>query len=1524
MSKRKRLKIIAIGLGICLLLLVLLISGALFYLETEHAQNRIQSRVNAAIPGTITWSGFEYSLLNGRVELKNAKLQDPDGEKLAGFKRLFVKIAPLALFGKAIRVESAILEKPQADLRIEADGTLNLLSAFPQGQAGPKAEKKGGRFPFTIVVEELRISDGDIAFVSVPADLKTRAQGLSVQGSGDLEKKRVQLKAAIQSGFFENPAVQTLLHGFEAEGRLEKGRLDPARLRLETDAGTLELSGLAEELFGRPRLDMALDLDISLDQLKKSCNLGPRMSGNATAQLAINGSLSDPDGTLQLRYGGGNLAGYQLSGLDLEAQLRSRRLDLKTAELRAPSGKLRVSGTVDMQTAFPQGFFSKEKDLASLAYALSLNGQKLDLSRIVPGKTPPKGVINADIQLNGQGIDPKKLAADLSLALSGDRISLNQLASPIDVNLEARAELKDGGARIHALDLEADRLRLSGTGRYHLDTQAMAAQLELNAPDLSKSLTPLGVGGISGDLALTADLSGSVRQPAFDFLVSGQSLGFQDIRIGDLDLDAALDTNGVLKIAKLDLKNQGSAIKAKGQVGLFQQGFQVSQDMPADLRLSLKNVQAGDFMQNAPAQGTLDADIKVTGTVQSPQATAALTAQGLAIGKQPVGDLDGTLRFARGTVHLDSVKVRGGDSAVNLSGQATILDSRLKPLSDPRFDLNLETTPLHLAFFLDPKVASGTITGVLHAFGSLNALQAEADLTAKGLNIANTPIGDLSGNLRYDKGTVYLRPLDVQNKDSALHAEGSLRVLSAKGFKPIKDPRLDLVLRSDSLILGDFLADMTGKLALDANIRGTVQKPTGTVTIQGKDLDFKVQQLASARIDADLEGERIRIRHLAAVPAPGERLTGSGWVSLKNQRFDLRLQSDGIGLGRIRALTLPEQTRGKLVLDISGKGRFDQPEVTGTLGLRDLVIMGKPARDFNLDLALKDQLATVRATLDFDLQGWYHLQKKDFSATISFDETHLTPYFQLANQSDLGGKVSGTIQARGNAARISKIQAQADLSDLGLDYQGMPLVQTEQLTLRYADQTATIPGLSLRVLEKATLDLKGTARINGPMDITATGDIPMEALDRFLNGALPGLRGRLILDAAIQGSTARPVPDGTVQLKDISFSVPGIAQTLKDLNGAIRITPDRILIPEKKPVTAHLDTGDLSLFGRVGLQAFKIGKMDLNLTGNAVPVSVPGMLELMADAELSWTGTLEKSLLSGKATLLSGRYYRDVNLNLLKGLKEVGRRKRKESTVSAPETEKQGESFLDTMALDVDIKRMEPFVVDNNVAELYINPDLRLYGHAGQPLLSGRAEVESGTLDYQRNTFDVEKGVVDFLNPYTIEPTLDIKAVTEVRKWTIYLTVSGTPDALDFKLRSQPGETHEDILSLLIFGGTAEELMGGEIGSGKAPAEMVAQIVAQTVGKDIKAATGLDILELEFDDDTAGTGGEESGDRVKVTMGKELSRRMTVKYSVESRQGETVQKAIAEYKFLENLLLSGYQDDQGTFGGKLQFRMEFR
>ena len=65
--------------------------------------------------------------------------------------------------------------------------------------------------------------------------------------------------------------------------------------------------------------------------------------------------------------------------------------------------------------------------------------------------------------------------------------------------------------------------------------------------------------------------------------------------------------------------------------------------------------------------------------------------------------------------------------------------------------------------------------------------------------------------------------------------------------------------------------------------------------------------------------------------------------------------------------------------------------------------------DYKLPVIKRHQL-----DLNFNLNGSYHLQGQNFSGSILFDDTDLTPYFKLANQTHLKGKITGKIEASGN------------------------------------------------------------------------------------------------------------------------------------------------------------------------------------------------------------------------------------------------------------------------------------------------------------------------------------------------------------------------------------------------------------------------------------------------------------------------------------------------------------------------------
>jgi autotransporter translocation and assembly factor TamB len=369
-------------------------------------------------------------------------------------------------------------------------------------------------------------------------------------------------------------------------------------------------------------------------------------------------------------------------------------------------------------------------------------------------------------------------------------------------------------------------------------------------------------------------------------------------------------------------------------------------------------------------------------------------------------------------------------------------------------------------------------------------------------------------------------------------------------------------------------------------------------------------------------------------------------------------------------------------------------------------------------------------------------------------------------------------------------------------------------------------------------------------------------------------------------------------------------QKLHNINGGVRITSEAIVIDGIKGM---LDNGKFELNGAIDLDRYQPSNIGLKLRVDNLPISIPDVLDLRLSSEMDVRGSPEKSLIKGYVELLEGTYDKDVRLNLMES---IGQESRHEPLV----TSKIPWPIFNNMAIDCRIRYRDPFVVDNNIALLTIKPDLHVRGTVNQPLVSGRAEVESGTVYFQKNEFNVQKGVIDFINPYKIEPTIDIQSDVKIREWTIFLKISGTPDTLRFDMTSDPSEREEDILSLLISGKTTRELIAREGGSSLSPRQMLADVLAESVQKEIKDATGLDVVALEYNE----AKDAESSDEVKVTVGKELSRRVTVKYGMQTKNAKVIQKVITEYKILEKLLMNAFQDTEGHYGGGIQFRLEFR
>jgi len=505
--------------------------------------------------------------------------------------------------------------------------------------------------------------------------------------------------------------------------------------------------------------------------------------------------------------------------------------------------------------------------------------------------------------------------------------------------------------------------------------------------------------------------------------------------------------------------------------------------------------------------------------------------------------------------------------------------------------------------------------------------------------------------------------------------------------------------------------------------------------------------------------------------------------------------------------------------------------------------------------------------------------------------------------------VTGKVEASGNIKVLRQTRIYASFSQLTLFFKGNTLIHAPHFRASLKDEDISIAANKLILLKEGHIDIRGKGKINGPIDFQAAGTIPLGVAGAF-TPHLPDIAGDISLSVSVKGTWSHPDIQADIGLRHMSFTIPALAQKLHDINGSIRIVQKAITV---EGLEGQLDTGRFDLKGRIEVEGFRPSTIAMNFSASSLPVRVPDTLDLLLNTQLSINGPPKEILIRGEAIILEGTYHKDVNLGILQA---IGEKKREE----APPATKQSLAFLNNIIADISIKHRNPFLVDNNLARFDISPDLRVSGMLSKPIITGRASIERGTITYRNKTFIVKKGIIDFTNPYRTEPTVDIQSEVQIRKWTIYLSVSGPPDRLSFELTSDPPEEDGDIVSLLLIGKTRKELIKTEGGATQSAAKLLAKVISSALEEDIKRATGLDIVRIE----TQTQDNEEISDQIKVTLGKELSRRMTIKYTVEPKDGELTQRAIAEYKLLESILLSGYQDNEGLHGGEIFFRLEFR
>ncbi len=1177
---------------------------------------------------------------------------------------------------------------------------------------------------------------------------------------------------------------------------------------------------------------------------------------------------------------------------------------------------INLSGTIDIEKAFRNGLLATPTDLDTISYGLTVDADNIDFDRLYWTEPYMSGITQAMITVNGTGIFPKTLSAEINAEVSGRQVAAMTFLAPIDPEIAVKGRIQEGKAFADPIEITVEDSLLRVIGEYDIFSNTIDAAVDLDTPDMAQFLEPLFVAVTSGEASLSGTIAGPLLQPDIHAAAQSKNLAYETIRFGDVRLNASLDKSGRVLIERLFADNRGSQLDINGRIDLFEGGFAGFRfDMPADLTAVLQAVEVPDFYPEFDLRGKIDGTLHVTDKITAPEAALSINATDLAYDETRIGDLKAAASFSDGTAAIDELRLANGQSLVRLTGTVDVFTpGSLSLLPVPNLDLAFEESNISLGDFMDP--ARGRIIFHGRAAGDINDLEADFSLTGTDLEAAGNVIGDMEARLGFARGRLSLTPLEIINNRSKLAVTGNIDLFIPDTLDLHEDPAIDLKIAADEIYVDDFLEAMSGRLSVSGKVNGSLGNPKGEIALNGNRIDLGVQQIESLRLSAIFEDRTVFLDTAHITLAPGETIRAGGNISLDN-RFVLEIDSDDIHIHRIGLLADAGIT-GKMRIEAAGEGSLDDPEMKGSLSIFDLAIKDNAMAPVDVTFTLNDSIFEALVDDGFVVEAAYRLDTGDFDWKGTFDETTLDPFLHTADFGSLSGTLTGTLRAKGNISEPFRTSADLSIETLRIRQEQSREAPLEMITVSGFSATLDdgaffIPRNEIRLLGTNPFTVSGSGRTDGNFTFRAEGEIPLSTAALFYP-ELKDPEGKIDFSGTISRTDGTPDMNAEIRLHDIGLAVPVLMQKLSQTNGRIRVAGKTVTVED---VAGRLDGGRFTTEGSIDLEeSFHPGQARLRVNAHALPIRIPELLETTINGEMIFSGTPDRSRLSGQVVFLDGLYYRDVEINLIQ---EVTQRRRRGAAATG-EAADYDMPYLKNLSLNIDTSFRKPLMVDNNLALMTLRPEIRINGTLNQPSVTGRAEVGEGTVTYQNMEFDIARGVIDFIDPYRIQPEIDIRATSNVRKWTILLEIYGTPDDIRFKLTSNPPEEHADILSLLLLGKTTRELAEGTGPAGASPEEMLVNLLADRLEEDIRAGTGLDIVEVEYTNGDAA----ESDPSMRVMIGKELSRRLIVTYGVERKSGETFHQQTAIYRLLEFLSLNAFQDTGGTYGGEMQFRLEFR
>jgi outer membrane protein assembly complex protein YaeT len=1525
-TRRVLRSLATIGGGSCLLAASLALG-----LQSGPARRFALDRVIAFLASRqieLQTDALHYNVFSLSIDLRNVRVRSTrlaHRPIVATIGRAHLDLSLLQLLRGHYVLQSGVLHDVEIECVVEPDG---------QDTVGQQPARLDEPVPVPdYLIASLSIRRARVRFTDYVHRIDLVLSFPSVDVAGNPRTGRHRLRLEKGSGRAHAGGRAAAID--RISGALDVGRDDLSieRLRIEAGGSQAAIGGVVRTL-AAPQLALTLQATIDAARAARAMSVRNPIAGTLALDATVHGAWPSPDIHAQLSAADLRIRSLDAARVDIRASYdgRAERAVVSSALLEASWGQLKARGQV--------AFGSEDRSRAHVEIS------RVDVSALMRGLRVPYAVdtrIDGYLDARWPGLDYREASARGRATLTPRAASGAWRAFPVGGRVSARRSGRTTVAELHAIETAGAHL----TGRVQIDGRdRLEGQLQANLPDLARTLRavrpPAGTSSsgappwaVAGTGRVDVRLAGTIDDPIAHAIVVVPSFSVRGADGIALAAQMTL-TPAVLTVGSADVNWKGMHAAVAGTVGLLR-------DRPLDLTLHTDPVNLQVLFPatdgaGVPISGTLRADGTLHGTVADPLGRLTLRGGDLTAFGERLGSLTAGVALTGREVVLSEFVVDkpqpGGAGLISAMARYDLDRQRYA------FDLrsqNVRVVSLRLPGGQDVR---GSLQLAAAGTGRVSSPSGTATLAIDALELHRVPADDVDASIppAMQLGRVVIAA-SAQNQQATIDASLERFNLGAHAMIRLSRPwPAELTVHAGDLELErlPFAQDapLAGRLRATVNATGDLADPAhgrATAHVETFEGSWNGQPFSVASAgELRYANQRLDIGRLQ-LTARDSSLTVTGELPLAPRAGagDLAVEARA-NLATISQY-LPESTKmsadGLAALAGSLRGTLDSITPDLVLTVENGVLWSPGLGPGVSNVQLRARVADGAAEIERLTANW-GTASIDASATLPLDVLPGLPVgFRRTGQharikasirgfdpgvvpgapAGLTGRADLDVEATAARTDLAALEGQIDCPQLELAFGRLALSQKEPSRVRIASGTAMVEKLELAGSAGAVA-ASGTAGLTGerPLDLKIDGTFNVAALSALTQRIRTD--GRATWKVSAHGSMTAPALDGTLDLADASVAIDDLNIAAANVRAHADLAGSQLRLTE---LAGEINGGVVDGAGSVTIGGGSISDVDLQVSARDVAYDAPLDLRSLSDATIRLSRRGEQLLVAGQVTVREAGLTADVNFD--EGLF---------ATIGGPRTldlARARSAFLDRVRFDVGIRTAAPVLVYNNLARAEIDSDLRLVGSPHEPGLTGRLTIgPGGQLTLNARRYEVERGIVTFVDERRILPSIDLVLNTKASNYDVRIAVAGTPRHTETNWTSEPPLPEPDIMALVLTGRTVDQMRGEESEVARVQAlSYLTGRVGSRFGRGLERATGISEVRIE-----PVLIANETDPTARLTVGQNVTEQVKLVYSTNLTDSND-QIWVAEYDVTRRFEMRGVRErDDDSY--RLDFRHDLR